>query len=622
VIASNQRTLTQVSVVAVGHVDHGKSTLIGRLLHDTGNLPEQRLNEMRQASERRGVGFEWSFVLDALQSERDQAVTIDTTRIWLRLPGREVVLIDAPGHKEFLRNMVTGASDADAALLVVDAHEGVSEQTRRHALLLELIGVRRAIVAINKMDSVQYSEKRYENIRAELRALLERVGVEASAFVPISARDGDNVARASGRMPWYEGPTILAALLALPGRANSTQEGLRIAVQGVLRRAQERIVVGRIESGSLAAGDDILISPGRRAARVRTIETWPPDGTTRAGAGSSVAFTLEGSPFADRGDIVSDPEHEPALATEIRARFLWLGAEPLRAGRRLTFRFGTRSAAVEVVTLERVIAIDALEQQESGVARCNDVAEAVFKSRYVLTVDDAAAHPSLARFILIDGLDMVGGGTILAALNSAPAREARDLVPSGHLLDSSARAWRNGHRGAVIWLTGLPASGKSTLAMQVERRLFELGFNAYVLDGDNVRAGLCNDLGFSADDRRENVRRVGEVAALFADAGTIAIAAFISPYRSDRERARHAAGPIFHEVFIKADPALCEARDPKGQYQRARAGTLANFTGVTGDYEAPLQPELVIDTGELSVSDATERLLRYVENAVSLEHRG
>jgi bifunctional enzyme CysN/CysC len=423
-------------------------------------------------------------------------------------------------------------------------------------------------------------------------------------------------------MPWYEGPTILSALLTLPGRANSTQEGLRIAVQGVLRRAQERIVVGRIESGSLGAGDDILILPGRRTARVRTIETWPPDGTTRAGTGSSVAFTLEGSPFVDRGDVISDPEHEPALATEIRARFLWLGAEPLKAGQRLTFRFGTRTASVEVVKLERIIAIEGLEHLDSDVACCNDVVEAVFRSRYVLPVDDALAHPPLARFILIDGLDMVGGGTILAPLNSAPAREAHDLVPAGHLLDSSARAWRNGHRGAVIWLTGLPASGKSTLAMQLERRLFELGFNAYVLDGDNVRAGLSNDLGFSADDRRENVRRVGEVAALFADAGTIAIAAFISPYRSDRERARYAAGPIFHEVFVKADPALCEARDPKGHYRRARAGTLENFTGISGDYEPPLQPELVLDTGELSVSDATERLLRYVENAVSLQHRG
>jgi bifunctional enzyme CysN/CysC len=618
VIAANKGTLTQISVVAVGHVDHGKSTLIGRLLNDTENLPAQRLDEMRSASERRGVAFEWSFVLDSLQSERDQAVTIDTTRIWLRLPGRDLVLIDAPGHKEFLRNMVTGASDADAALLVVDAHEGVSEQTRRHALLLELIGVRQAIVAINKMDLIDYAEERYRHIVAEVRGLLERIGIEPTAYVPVSAREGDNVARASKAMPWYDGPTILEALLALPGRAPSTQAGLRIAVQGVLRRDRERIVVGRIESGSIAPGDEILISPGRRSARVRTIESWPPDATTRADAGASVGFTLDGQVFVDRGDVVSDPQHAPTLATEIRARFLWLGSDVLRPGRRLTLRFGTRSANVEVARLERVIGIDALEDQKPGFARANDVVEAVLKSRDVLAVDDIAVHPALARFILVDGLDIVGGGTILAALDSAPSSDRRDLVPSGHLLDPGARAWRNGHRGAVIWLTGLPASGKSTLAMHVERRLFERGFNAYVLDGDNVRTGLCNDLGFSPDDRRENIRRVGEVAALFADSGTIAIAAFISPYRSDRERARHAAAGTFHEIYVKADAALCEARDPKGHYRQARAGKLPDFTGITGDYEPPLQPDLVVDTADLSVSDATERLFHYVEAAVTL----
>jgi bifunctional enzyme CysN/CysC len=621
VIAPERRAaLSQVSVVAVGHVDHGKSTLIGRLLNDTGNLPQARLDEMRRASERRGVDFEWSFVLDALQGERDQAVTIDTTRIWLRLEDRDVVLIDAPGHKEFLRNMVTGASDADAALLVVDAFDGISEQTRRHALLLELIGIRAVVVAVNKMDRVGYSQARFDEIQAEMRAILTRIGIEASAFVPICARHGDNVATVSAAMPWYDGPTIIEGLLAVPERTSREGGALRIAVQGVLRRDLTRIVVGRIESGSFGVGDEICISPGNRIARIRSIESWPPGDATRADAGAAAAFTLDGPVFIDRGDIVSDVRHRPVPATEIRARLLWLGARDLRTGQRLGLRFGTRAVQVEAAAIERVISIESLDGGSVEAVRANDVAEVVFKSRETLAVDDVAIHPGLARFVLTDGPVIVGGGTILAALDGLPV--SGSLVPAAHLLDAQSRAWRNGHRGAVVWLTGLPAAGKSTLAMQLERRLFERGYSAYVLDGDNVRAGLCSDLGFSPDDRRENVRRVGEVAALFADAGTIAIAAFISPYRRDRERARRAAGAAFHEIYVRADAVVCEARDPKGHYRQARAGELADFTGVTGEYEAPLDPELIIDTSHLSIADATEALLRYVEEIVSLSKAG
>jgi len=618
VSAPSGERLPQLHVVVVGHVDHGKSTLIGRLLHDTGNLNEQRLSEMRAASERRGVPFEWSFVLDALQGERDQAVTIDTTRIWLRLPERDLVLIDAPGHTEFLRNMVTGASEADAALVVVDADAGVSEQTRRHALLLELIGVRSAVIAINKMDLVRFSQARFAQLRDELAALLSRIGVAATTFVPVAARDGDNVVRPSGNMPWYTGPSVLDAITALEAPRRASGAGLRVAVQGVLRRNLERIIVGRVAAGSIAAGDEVLISPSRVRARVRSIESWPPDGRTEAHAGEAVGFTLEGTAFVDRGDVISNPVDAPVPATELRTRLVWLGRKPLLPGDRLGLRIGTRLANVEVTALERVIDIDSLAAAGTEAVHANDVAEVVLKSRDVLAIDTADAHAGLARFVLIDGLDIVGGGTVLAALD-APNAATNDLVPVGHLFDRDQRAWRNGHRGAVIWLTGLPASGKSTLAMLAEQKLFERGFQAYVLDGDNVRAGLGSDLGFSPADRSENIRRVGAVAALFADAGTIAIAAFISPYRADRERARRAAGTAFHEVYVKADAGVCEARDPKGHYRQARAGTLKNFTGITGDYEPPLDPDLVIDTSVISPPDAAAQLLEYIERAVRLE---
>jgi bifunctional enzyme CysN/CysC len=603
----------QLRLVVVGHVDHGKSTLIGRLLHDTGNLPDGKLEEVRNASRRRGVPFEWSFLLDALQSERDQAVTIDTTRIWMRLTGRDVVLIDAPGHKEFLRNMVTGASDADAALLVVDAHDGVSEQTRRHALLLELLGVERVVVAVNKMDRVDYSAARFSEIRAELGALLERIGIVPAAFVPSAAREGANVARAATEsMPWYDGATLLGALSALPPSARRDGGALRIAVQGVIRRDLERVIVGRIESGTLAVGLPIAISPSRHAARVGAIVSWPPRERVEAHAGESVALTLDAPLFVDRGDVLSDAARPPVLSDAFRARLLWLGARALRAGDTYRLRFGTRTAQVEVKRVDRVFDIETLQSEAGAAVRSGDVAEIVLASPELLALDRAAEHPGLGRFILLAGLDIVAGGTVLEVL-PARAHAPRNLVPVAHTVDRAARARRNGHRGAVLWFTGLPASGKSTIAMAVERRLFERGHQTYVLDGDNVRAGLCRDLGFSAADRRENIRRVGEVAALFADAGTIVLAAFISPYRADRAEARRAAGSAFHEVFVKADAELCERRDPKGHYKKARAGELPDFTGVTGEYEEPVDPELVLDSAALSVDEAVDAVLAYVD---------
>jgi bifunctional enzyme CysN/CysC len=607
-------TKPQVGVVTVGHVDHGKSTLIGRLLHDTGNLADGKLAELRAAAERRKVPFEWSFVLDALQRERDQAITIDTTRIWLRLGEREIVMIDAPGHEEFLRNMVTGASDADAALLVVDAFDGVGEQTRRHALLLELIGVRAVIVAINKMDRVGYARARYAEIEAELRDVFARIGIAPLAFVPIAARNGENVAKLATAMPWYDGPTIAGALAELEPIDRTAGDELRLAVQGIFRRGLERIIVGKIDAGTLAEGAEIVLSPGARRARVKALEVWPPRKRTHARAGESIGFTLDAQTFVERGDIVSHPGGAPAGVTRFRARLLWLGDEPLLAGDRLSFRAGTKVARVEVERFERVVDLQTLALTGVSRAKRNDVVEVVLRALEVLALDTVARHAALGRFILIRGLDVVAGGTVLETLPGAS-----DLVHADHLITSTARASRNGHRGAVIWLTGLPGAGKSTIAMRLERRLFERGIATYVLDGDNVRAGLARDLSFSADDRRENIRRIGEVAALFADAGIVTIAAAISPHRSGRDGARAAAGDAFHEVYIKADSALCESRDPKGHYAKARAGKLSGFTGIDAEYEAPLEPDLVIDTGALSIDESVERIYGYVLDAIRLD---
>jgi len=610
-------TQSQLRVVTVGHVDHGKSTLIGRLLNDNGNLPEGKVEELRAISERRGVAFEWSFVLDALQSERDQAITIDTTRIWLRTPQREVVLIDAPGHKEFLRNMVTGASDADAALLVVDARDGVSEQTRRHALLLELIGVEQVVVAVNKMDSVGFDEARFEEIRRELGPILERIGIAPRAFVPISARGGDMVAERGTNLPWYTGPTVFTAMLALDRRSRATDGSLRIAVQGVVRHDLQRIFVGRVISGTLSVGDEIMVSPARRTAHVRSIETWPHAPKAEARTGESVGFTLDGPLYVDRGDVVSSVGEAPTLSKIFRARLLWLGQRLLHVGDRFRLQIGTRQANVEVDSFDRIIDIESLNRNDADAVQTHDVAEVVLRSSELLALDRVARHAELGRFILLDGLDIVAGGTVLDVLTNPKAQNTKNLVAVA-LLDNDSRAWSNGHRGAVIWLTGLPAAGKSTIAVAVERRLFEQGHHAYVLDGDNLRQGLNSDLGFSPEDRHENIRRAGEVAALFADAGIIAIASFISPHRADRELARRAAGKDFHEIYVKADTALCEARDPKGHYRKARAGEIPDFTGINNDYEPPLDPRLTLDTGTLSVDECVAAVLDYIDDHVAI----
>jgi bifunctional enzyme CysN/CysC len=604
----------QVSVVTVGHVDHGKSTLIGRLLHDTGNLADGKVEELRAAAQRRKVPFEWSFVLDALQRERDQAITIDTTRIWMHLGDRDIVMIDAPGHEEFLRNMVTGASDADAALLVVDAFEGVGEQTRRHALLLELIGVRAVVVAINKMDRAGYARARYDEIRAELQGVFDRIGIVPLAFVPIVALHGENVAEPSAAMPWYDGPTVAQMLAELAPIDRTSGDELRLAVQGVFRRGLERIIVGKLDSGTLEVGSEIAFSPGARRARVKSIEVWPPQPKARAHAGESIGFTLDAQAFVERGDIVSDAGDAPEPVTRFRARLLWLGDAPLLAGERLSFRAGTKVSRVEVERFERIVDLETLQLTDVASAKRNDVVEVVLRALEVLAIDSVARHAALGRFILVRGLDVVAGGTVLETL---PA--SGDLVHADHLVGAAARASRNGHRGAVLWMTGLPGAGKSTIAMRLERRLFERGIATYVLDGDNLRAGLGRDLSFTVADRRENIRRIGEVAALFADAGIATIVAAISPHRSGRDGARAAARDAFHEIYVKADVSVCERRDPKGHYAKARAGQLTGFTGVDAEYEVPLAPELVIDTASLSIDASVELAYGYVLDAIRLD---
>lgn len=609
-------------IVIVGHVDHGKSTLVGRMFHDTGSLPDGKYEAIKAVCEKRGVPFEWAFLMDALQAERDQGITIDTSQIWFKTDARDYTIIDAPGHKEFLKNMITGAAQSDAALLIIDAAEGVREQSRRHGYLLHLLGIRQVAVAVNKMDLIGYEKEQFDLIEQEYRDYLASIGVTPTFVIPVSAREGDNIVNQTGAMPWYKGPTIVKALDSFMPTASSVDRPLRFPVQDVYKFDQRRILAGRIEEGRIKVGDEIVFSPSNKTARVQSIEAWTaiPDKAqpTEGVAGESIGITLDEQIFVERGELISHVEHAPIETDVFRARIFWLGHEPMVKGKSYRVKLGTMEAPVTVQSIESIIDTSDLSNTSSHQVERNQVAEVVLRSRRMLALDEFNTAPKTGRFVLIDKYDIAGGGIIsmegYANQRDLITARSTNITRVEHGITAEARAFRNGHKGGVLWFTGLSGAGKSTVAVALEKKLFEKGFNVYVLDGDNVRHGLNANLSFSPEDRAENIRRVGEVSALFARAGMIAITSFISPYRSDRDRARAAMnGADFHEIYVKADVATCEARDPKGLYKKARAGEIKDFTGISAPYEEPENAELVLDTSALSVEESVERLVNYVE---------
>ena len=617
----------RLPIVIVGHVDHGKSTLIGRLFHDTGSLPEGRLEAIRASCARRGMPFEWAFLTDALQGERDQAVTIDTSHIWFRTGLRDYVLIDAPGHREFLRNMVTGAAQADAALLLVDAAEGVREQSRRHATILHLLGIRQVALVINKIDKVGYDEARFATVRRDAESFLGELGIVPRHAIPISARDGDNVAACSPHTPWYDGPSVLEALDHFQPAPDADDRPLRMPVQDVYKFDDRRIIAGRIEAGVLRPGDRVLFSPSNATAHVASLESWhsPPPG--EAVAGASVGITLDESLFIERGEVMSHLDSPPVETDVFRARLFWLGQVPLAPGKRYTLKLNTMACEAVVQSVERTIDATDLSVGAGAEVGQNSAAEVILRTPRIIALDPYEASPRTGRFVLVEGYRIVGGGTInmegYPDQRALVSVKATNITAMDDAVGREQRARRNTHRGGVIWFTGLSGAGKSTLALALEHELFRRGYQVYVLDGDNIRGGLNANLGFSPEDRAENIRRVGEAAALFADAGMLVITAFISPYRADRDRARQAVerllGPdAFREVFIDADLATCESRDPKGLYERARAGEIAEFTGVSAPYEAPEAPDLVIATAARTVETCVEALLAFVGEAFAV----
>ena len=612
-----------INLVIAGHVDHGKSTLIGRLLHDTDSLTEGKMAAVKAMSERRGMPLEYAFLLDALQAERDQGITIDTTQVLFNSKKRSYLIIDAPGHKEFLKNMISGAAQADAGVVVIDVEEGIQEQSRRHCYLLRLLGLKEIIIVVNKMDLIEYSQRKFNHLKKQIVEYLSEIDLACKAVVPISARDGQGLIDLSEKMPWYTGANFIDTLDQLP-EANSTNDlPTRLPIQDVYKFDERRIIAGRIESGTLKIGDELLFTPSNKRAAIESFEVWnAKDQKTKAIAGESVGIILNEEIFIERGHIASLSTDAPIETNVFRGKVFWIGNKPIIAGDRLKIKIGTAEHISEVQSIENKIDLSSLEATDVDLLEKNDIGEVIFRTKSTVALDPFEKNHRTGRFVLINEYETVGGG-IVSMQGYADQRGLYDVTSKNIMavssrVDISARVANNGHKGGIIWLTGLSGAGKSTIAIEAEHQLFLKGYQVNVLDGDNIRFGLSADLGFSPEDRTENIRRIGEVAKLFAEAGILVITAFISPYKQDRDRIRAIAGDIFHEVFIEADLEICENRDPKGLYVKARNGEISDFTGISAPYEKPRNPELVIDTGEQGIGESTTKLLSYIDEKFSI----
>jgi bifunctional enzyme CysN/CysC len=607
--------------VIAGSVDDGKSTLVGRLLHDAGALYEDHVEALAKLAGRSGGGkIDLSLVTDGLKAEREQGVTIDVAYRYFATAKRRFIVIDAPGHEQYTRNMATGASHADLAIVLVDAKLGVLTQTRRHAFICALLGIPRLVVAVNKMDLVGHSQARFDEIRGEIEDFVARMGVKSLAFIPVSALNGDNIVRRGAAMPWYDGPALLEHLEGVYIGGDRNLVDLRFAVQGVLRAGEERWVAGRIGSGVVAVGDEVVVLPSHRRSRVRAIALHEKR-LERAFAPLSVAIALEDDVDVGRGAVLAHPRNVPRGVRSLEAMVVWMSEQPLRPGQVYLVKHGSSWVRASCAEVEYRVDPDTLHRAKDSALGLNDIGRASFTLFEERFVDAYARNRASGAFIVVDPTSnlTVGAGMIVdresehGRLDREEAAAKRVLIPHQGKVSADERAKLLGQRALTVWLTGLSGAGKSTLAAELEKRLLDRGRACFMLDADSVRGGINRDLGFGPDDRRENIRRVAEVARLMNDAGVIVIAAFISPYRADREIARQIVGPErFAEVYLDAPLGVCEGRDPKGLYRRARSGEIAEFTGVSAPYEAPQAPALTLATGAQNVAECVERLLAEV----------
>ncbi|MGC8476002.1 MAG: adenylyl-sulfate kinase [Acetobacteraceae bacterium] len=585
-----------VRVLACGSVDDGKSTLIGRLLYETDSVPDDTLAALEADSHRFGTvpgGLDFALLVDGLAAEREQGVTIDVAYRYFETPRRRFILADAPGHQQYTRNMATGASLADVAILLVDAAQGVLAQTRRHAAIAALMGVRRFILAVNKMDLVGFDPAPFAAARDAVGALLARFGEASLTAIPVVARDGDNVTARSARMGWHDGPTLLAALEAAPPPTPSTDAPPRLPVQLVLRPdAGFRGYAGTLRGGRLAVGDSVANARAGTTARIARL-IGPGGETDAAIPGTPIIVTLDDEIDVSRGDVLAAAP-APVATQQVTARVVWMDETALFRGRAYLLMAGPASTVATVTEISGRLDLDSMSEAPAPELATNEIGTVTLALADPLALEPYAADRTAGTFILIDRLTRatVGAGMITRVQPNGRAIYWHRLD-----IDKAARAALKGQRPAVLWFTGLSGAGKSTIANLVEQRLHALGLHTMSLDGDNVRHGLNRDLGFTEADRVENIRRIAEVARLFVEAGLIVLVSFISPYRAERMMARErVAADEFIEIFVDTPVAECRRRDPKGLYARADAGQIRNFTGVDAPYEPPLSPELRLET--------------------------
>ena len=600
--------------ITCGSVDDGKSTLIGRLLYESKMIFDDQLTQLAADSKRlgtRGAELDFALLVDGLAAEREQGITIDVAYRFFATARRKFIVADTPGHEQYTRNMVTGASTAELAVLLIDARKGVLTQTRRHSYLVHLLGITRVVLAVNKMDLIGYSRAAFEAIVADYRGFAGRIGVSDVTAIPVCAVHGDNIVSRSAAMPWYQGATLLEHLESVEIDADIAARPLRMPVQWVNRPNGEfRGFAGTIVSGSVQPGDQVRVVPSGRTTQIARIVTADGD-LERAVAGQSVTLLLSSQIDVSRGDVIAASAAPPQVADQFGATVVWLHEEPMLQGRTYLMKAGTRTVSATVTPLKHKINVNTLEHLPAERLELNDIGECELELDRPIAFEPYAESRALGGFILIDRLtnNTVGAGLINFAL-----RRSQNVHWQALDVDKQLRSRQKGQRACVLWLTGLSGAGKSTIANRIEKKLAAAGRHTYLLDGDNVRHGLNKDLGFTAQDRVENIRRVAEVSRLMVDAGLIVLVSFISPFRSERRMARALFAPgEFFEVFVDTPLAEAERRDVKGLYKKARRGELQNFTGIDSPYEPPENAEIRIDTVAMSPEEAADGVIAQLE---------
>ena len=613
VFLNAQKAKDSLRFITCGSVDDGKSTLLGRLLYDSKTVFEDQLCAAQVESRKygtQGKQVDLALLVDGLQAEREQGITIDVAYRYFETDKRKFIAADTPGHEQYTRNMATGASTADLAIILIDARKGILTQTRRHSFIVSLLGISHVILAVNKMDLVDYSQETFDQITSEYLPFANALGIEEIVAIPLSALTGANVFEASDTMPWYDGPTLMDLLENIEVRKSEGANPFRMPVQWVNRPSIDfRGFSGTVVSGEISVGDTIAAGLSGRSSTISQILGTSGE-ISQAVAGQSITICLADEMDISRGDLLTSPDEPPLLADQFAAHIIWMDKDAMLPERGYTARFAASQATAQITDLVHVVDVNTLDHLAAKTLELNEVGYCKVALDRAIAFDAYRDNRNTGSFVLIDKFTnaTVGAGVIDFALRRASNIEWHEMK-----IDKQVRAIAKRQKPCVLWFTGLSGSGKSTIADRLEQKLFAMGHHTYLLDGDNMRHGLAKDLGFTDQDRVENIRRVGEVAKLMVDAGLVVLTSFISPFRSERQMARSLMDEgEFIEVFVDTPLEICEARDPKGLYKKARSGELQNFTGIDSGYEEPQNAELILNSGEQDVETLVDQIIKYL----------